>query len=63
MDILAVIKDFGFPVACVIALFVMLQREQENHKAETANLANAITELRVVMSKILTKLGADDDGK
>lgn len=56
---ISILKDFGFPVACVVALFYLLQREQENHKTETASLTAAITELRVVMAKILTKLGDD----
>lgn len=59
---LQLLKDFGFPVACVIALFYLLQREQENHKQETASLTAAITELRVVLAKILTKIGGDSDG-
>lgn len=59
---LTLLKDFGFPVACVVALFYLLQREQENHKAETASLTSAITELRVVLAKILTKIGGDIDG-
>ncbi len=59
---LSLLKDFGFPVACVIALFYLLQREQENHKQETASLTAAITELRVVLAKILTKIGGDNDG-
>ena len=55
-----ILKDFGFPVACVVALFWLLQREQENHKQETASLTSAITELRVVLAKILAKIGGDD---
>ena len=61
--ILEVLKDFGFPVACVVALFYLLQREQEDHKQETANLTAAISELRIVLAKILTKIGDDTDGK
>ena len=34
MDLVSIIKDFGFPIACVIALFVMLQNEQKAHKEE-----------------------------
>ena len=59
---LSLLKDFGFPVACVVALFYLLQKEQENHKAETVSLTAAITELRVVLAKILTKIGGDNDG-
>ena len=57
---ISILKDFGFPVACVCALFYLLQREQENHKTETASLTAAITELRVVLAKILTTLGDNE---
>ncbi len=60
--ILEVLKDFGFPVACVVALFYLLQREQADHKQETAKRKDDIYELRIVLAKILTKIG-DDDGQ
>ena len=56
---LQVLKDFGFPVACVVALFWHLQKEQEAHKAETSALTAALNELRVVLGQILTRLGGD----
>ena len=56
---LAVLKDFGFPVACVVALFIHLQKEQDAHKAETAALTAALNELRVVLGQILTRIGGD----
>lgn len=55
-----ILKEFGFPVACVAALFWQLNREQESHKQETAALTQAVNELRVVMAKILSKMGVDE---
>lgn len=61
MDVFVqILKDFGFPVACVVALFWQLQKEREDHKAETSALTGAISELRVVLAKILTRLGEDE---
>ena len=50
MDFLEIIKDFGFPIACVIALFVMLQNEQKAHREESEKMSATITELKVSFS-------------
>lgn len=42
-----IVQNFGFPIACVIALFLMLQNEQKSHKEETAKLTETITELKI----------------
>ena len=47
---LSIIKDFGFPVACVIALFVMLQNEQKSHREEMEKLTETITDLKISFS-------------
>lgn len=54
MDVfLSLLKDFGFPVACVIALFVMLQNEQKSHKEESEKMTEAVTELKSTFSQSL----------
>lgn len=50
MDFLEIVKDFGFPIACVIALFVMLQNEQKAHREESEKMSATITELKVSFS-------------
>lgn len=50
MDFLEIIKDFGFPIACVIALFIMLQNEQKAHREESEKMSATITELKVSFS-------------
>lgn len=50
MDFLEIMKDFGFPIACVIALFIMLQNEQKAHREESEKMSATITELKVSFS-------------
>ena len=61
MDIGAIqslIANLGFPIACVIAMFWMLNKESENHKDEMQKVTEALnnntlalTELRDMISK------------
>ena len=55
--ITTLISNMGFPIACVIALFWYLNKEREEHKAETQKLADAINNNTIVMEKILSKVG------
>ena len=59
--ITTLISNMGFPIACVIALFWDLNKEREEHKAETQKLADAINNNTIVMEKILSKVGDDTD--
>ena len=42
--IIEVLKDFGFPVACVIAMFLMWQREVASHKEEMHEMRDTMEE-------------------
>lgn len=50
-DFLNIVQSLGFPIACVIALFVMLQNEQKAHKEETEKLTETLTELKISFSE------------
>lgn len=50
-DFLTIIQNVGFPIACVIALFIMLQNEQKAHKSETEKLTETLTELKISFSE------------
>lgn len=52
-----IISNVGFPIACVIAMFYMWNKEREAHKEETDRLAEAINNNTVVMQQVLNKLG------
>ena len=46
-QIVTLIQTVGFPIACAIAMFVMLQNEQKAHREETEKLSETITELKI----------------
>lgn len=60
-EVVSLISNVGFPIACVVALFWYLNKEREEHKAETQKLGEAINNNTLVMEKILTKVGGDND--
>lgn len=45
-DFVAFIKDFGFPIACCVALFIMLMKSNKSHREEVSELKDAIYELK-----------------
>ncbi len=70
--VIQVVQSLGFPVACVIAMFTMWQREVKAHDEEMENLRNTLAEQTermtaalngntLVLTKILTKLGEDEE--
>lgn len=59
--VVSLITNMGFPIACVVALFWYLNKERDEHKAETQRLADAINNNTIVMEKVLTKIGGADD--
>lgn len=45
-SLIQLIQGVGFPIACAVAMFVMLNKEQKEHKEETAQISSTITELK-----------------
>lgn len=46
-NVITLIQNFGFPIACCIVMFVMLHNEQKAHKEETEKLSETMTELKI----------------
>ena len=51
-DIVSFIKDFGFPIACCVALFVMLMKQNKSHSEEVAALKDAIFDLKTSFAEV-----------
>lgn len=49
-DVVTIIQTVGFPIACAIAMFLMLQSEQKAHREESNKLTETITDLKVSFS-------------
>ena len=45
-SLIQLIQGVGFPIACAVAMFVMLNKEQKEHKEETAQISSTITALK-----------------
>lgn len=56
----SLVGTVGFPVALSIGLLYYLFRVQKEHKEETNQLKEAITELKLVMSQILEHIRKTD---
>lgn len=46
-QIITLIQTVGFPIACAVAMFLMLNNEQKAHKEETRQLTATITDLKI----------------
>ena len=63
MDIQAItslIGSLGFPIAACIAMFSMLNKEREEHKAEMRQVTEAIQNNTIALQSLVDKL--DDHG-
>ena len=60
MDIASItqfVNQLGFPIACVIAMFYMLNKEMEAHKEEVDKMITALNNNTLVLEHIKTMLG------
>lgn len=46
------IGNLGFPIACVVAMFVMWNKEREDHKAEISKVTEALNNNTQALIKI-----------
>lgn len=49
------VSNLGFPIACVVAMFWMWNKERESHKEESDKWIEAINNNTRVMEKVLAK--------
>lgn len=50
------IGNLGFPIACVIAMFVMWNKEREDHKAEMSQISKAIENNTLALTQLVDLL-------
>ena len=46
-QVITLIQTVGFPIACAIAMFIMLNNEQKSHKEESQQITATITDLKI----------------
>ena len=52
-DIIQIIQTLGFPIACAVAMFLMLQSEQKAHKEESSKLTETITDMKITFNNAI----------
>lgn len=58
-EITTLISNIGFPIACVVVMFAMWNKEREDHKEEVSKMTEAVNNNTTVLKQILTKLGVE----
>ena len=46
-QVISLIQTVGFPIACAVAMFLMLNNEQKAHKEESQQITATITDLKI----------------
>ena len=52
-DVITIIQTVGFPIACAVAMFLMLQNEQKAHREESEKMSDTITDLKISFSEAI----------
>ena len=58
-QIITLIQTVGFPIACAVAMFLMLNGEQKNHKEESKQLSETIADLKISFSDAINNQRSD----
>lgn len=56
-EVINLISNLGFPIACVVALFWLLNKQRDEHKEECAKFTEAINNNTIALTKLSDKLG------
>lgn len=56
-EVITFIKELGFPIACVVALFWQNTKLNEQHKQETSTFTTAINNNTVALTELKDKIG------
>ena len=52
-DIVSIISNVGFPIACAIAMFLQMEKEREAHKEESEKWVEALYKNTNVISNLM----------
>ncbi len=56
-----IVSNLGVPVACLIAMFWLMNKEREDHKNESERFVEAINNNTVIMTKLAERLEGNHD--
>ena len=53
------IQTVGFPIACAVAMFLMLHNEEKDHKEESQKIMETIIDLKISFSDAINQQKSD----
>lgn len=53
-DFVTIIQTVGFPIACAVAMFILLHSEQKAHREESEKLSATINDLKMDFSTAIS---------
>ncbi len=56
-EIVALIRDLGFPIAVAVALFWKNNKDEEQHKAEMDKMTEALNNNTLALTELKDKIG------
>lgn len=56
-EIIALIRDLGFPIAVAVGLFWKNVKDQEQHKAEMDKMTEAVNNNTLALTELKDKIG------
>ena len=55
-DLTTLLGNYAFPIVCVFGMFLMWNKERQDHKDEMSEVTKAVQNNNTLLEKILTKL-------
>lgn len=56
-NFVSIVKELGFPIACVLALFWMVVRQNDQHKEEMQAMSEALNNNTKALIRLEEKIG------
>lgn len=60
-EIVSLISNIGFPIACCIMLWLRMVKQDENHKAEMKEFSTAIENNTRAIELLIKTIGDEDE--
>ena len=53
-EIITLIQTVGFPIACAVAMFILLHNEEKAHREESEKLTSTVTDLKITFNNAIS---------
>ena len=60
-EIVSIISNIGFPIACCVMLWLRMVKQDENHKAEMKEFSTAIENNTKAIELLIKTIGDEDE--